>query len=56
MNVSNTISRGERKSSSAKRRGKKKKNSARELSFLVDRTTIATEKVAVKIITMMASN
>lgn len=46
MNVSSTTRDAKRKSSSAKRRGKKKKISARELSFSVDRATSAVEEVA----------
>ncbi|XP_022855762.1 uncharacterized protein LOC111376981 isoform X2 [Olea europaea var. sylvestris] len=55
INVSSTTSGRKRKSSSAKQRGKKKKISARELLFSIDRATSAGEKVAVKINTMMTS-
>lgn len=56
VNVSSTINDSKMKSSSEKRCGKKKKIFACELSFSVDCATSATEEVAVKINTMMASN
>lgn len=56
VNVLSTTIDGKSKSSSGQRRCMKKKMSACELSFLVDRATSAAEKVATKIYTMMASN